>query len=628
MCGIAGLVRHRQDAPPVTAREIRALRDAQRHRGPDDAGEWLSADGAVGFGHRRLSIIDLSPLGHQPMATPDGTLRIVFNGEIYNFRALRTELEAKGYAFVSTSDTEVLLHGFRAWGLGLLDRLRGMFAFALHDAASGETLLARDPLGIKPLYVSDRGGRLAFASEIQALRLHGEDDRVDEEALASFLLWGSIAPPRTLYRDIRALPAGSWMRVGRDRVEGPTSYYRMEEELGCAQPMDPDEAARQLRDALVDSTRHHLVADVPVGAFLSGGVDSSALVGLLAEVHGGPIRAVTLCFDVPDLDESRLAALAAQRYGAEHHPVLIKIEEIRERIPDAVRALDQPSIDGINTFFVAEAAARVGLKVAVSGVGGDELFGGYASFRRVPRFQAIHRAASPVPLLGRAIERLGRGLEGLPRTRRGAKLARALAFGGDSLGAYYVERGLFSPREAQALLAPELEGALRTCDPRQELARRIRVDGLPDDERVTALESRQYLEVQLLRDTDAASMRHSLEVRTPLVDRELLRAAARVPPRLRRAGPAKRALRESARPPVPPELWQRRKQGFTLPFEAWLRARAVPLALPRHALLRAAAVERVERDFRGGRLHWSRLWALLVLGEFLALPPPAPPRVA
>jgi asparagine synthase (glutamine-hydrolysing) len=386
--------------------------------------------------------------------------------------------------------------------------------------------------------------------------------------------------------------------------------------------MGAEEAALRLREALVDSTRHHLVADVPVGAFLSGGVDSSALLGLMAELHGGPIRTVTLCFDAPDLDESRLAAAAAQLYGAEHHAVLIKIEEIRERIPDAVRALDQPSIDGINTFFVAEATVRTGLKVAVSGVGGDELFGGYTSFDRIPRIRALHRGASHIPLLGRALEPAGLALERLPRTRRGSKLARALAFGGDDVGAYYVERGLFSPREVRELLAPELGEAVDACDPRRELASRVRLEALPPDERVSALEFRQYLEVQLLRDTDAVSMRHSLEVRTPLVDRELLRAAACVPPLLRRAGPAKRALREAPRPPVPPALWQRRKQGFTLPFEAWLRSDAVPLGLPQHPLLRAEAVERVQSDFRSGRLHWSRLWALLVLGEFLALRAP------
>ena len=616
MCGIAGVVSY-GEAPPVDESRLRVLRDAQRHRGPDDEGLWISGDGRVGLAHRRLAIVDLSPLGHQPMASEDGRFTVVFNGEIYNFRALRGELEGRGHVFRSHSDTEVLLHGWREWGSGLLDRLRGMFAFALHDAARRETVLARDPLGIKPCYLLDDGARLLFASEVQALRRVADDGGIDAEGVADFLLWGSIASPRTLYRRVRALPAGSWLRIREGIVEAPRAYFRLEDEFGRSERMNADEAAAALRAALVDSVRHHLVADVPVGAFLSGGVDSSALVGLMAEVHGAPIRTVTLVLDDPGLDESRLARLAARRYGTDHHEVPIRIDEVRERVFDAVRSLDLPSIDGINTFFVSEATAKAGLKVAVSGVGGDELFGGYWTFSRIPRMRRAHDFVAALPGGPALLAAAARGLPALPPFAATAKLARAAAFAGDDAGAYYADRGLFTPDQVRALLTPELAPAVEACEPRRSIGERLRLADLPPEERVSALEMRRYLEVQLLRDTDAMGMRHSLEIRTPLVDRELLRAAARVPAELRRAGPAKRLLREAPRPPVPDALWRRRKQGFTLPFGTWLETGGIRVGSPRLPGFRAEAIDGVLRTFQSGRVHWTRPWALVVLEAFL-----------
>jgi len=617
MCGIAGIVAYR-DGAPVAKADVEWLRDEQRHRGPDDAGLWTSPDGRVGFGHRRLAIVDLSPLGHQPMLTPDGRFVITFNGEIYNFRQLRGELEAAGRRFRSQSDTEVLLEGWREWGLALFDRLRGMYAFALHDVERRETLLGRDPLGIKPLYFADDGRRLAFASEVQALRRVIGDGGLDPEGLAGFLSWGSIAAPRTLYRGIRALPPASWLRIRDGVVEGPVVYWRLEDELGRASDVSAEAAEAALRAALLDSVRHHMVADVPVGAFLSGGVDSSALVGLMSEVLPGPVRSVTLSLDVPELDESRLAREAADLYRSDHHDVPIRIEAVRERIADAVRGLDQPSIDGVNTYFVSEAAAKTGLKVAVSGVGGDELFGGYLSFARVPRIRRLHERLARWPGSAAFASGAARAFAPFPFGPAAAKLSRSLTFGADDAGAYFAERGLFTPHELRALLDPELADAVAACDPVVELRTRVDPERLPEDERVCALEFRQYLQMQLLRDTDAMAMRHSLEVRTPLVDRELLRAAARIPASLRRAGPAKRALREAPRPPVPTALWQRRKQGFTLPFERWMKTGGIALAPAEHPWLRAGAVTRLVEGFRGGRVHWSRVWALCVLREFLA----------
>lgn len=614
MCGIAGVVGVRGGGRADEA-ELLALRDAQAHRGPDDAGLWLSPDARVGLAHRRLSIIDLSEAGHQPMASADGQIHIVFNGEIYNYRDLREQLEARGVVFHTESDTEVLLHGYRVWGEGLLTRARGMFAFALHDDRSGETFLARDPLGIKPLYWADDGRRVLFASEVQPIRRALDDDGgLDPEAFSLCLAWGSIPAPRTLYRRIRALPAGSWLRLRNERIEGPRTYWRLQDAFGRSEAMDADQAEEELREALRDTARAHLVADVPVGAFLSGGVDSSALVGLLSR-ESARLRTVNLSFDVPGLDEGPLAREAAALYGADHRDVPIRAETIRERMPDAIRALDQPSIDGVNSYFVSEAAVAAGLKVAVSGVGGDEIFGGYATFERVPRIQSLYAAVASVPG-GRALTGPFATLcERLPGGRFTTRIAMSLRYGADASGAYFTERGLFRPHEIRDLCSPEIASEL--IDPVDELRERIGAESLPAEERVSGLEIGQYMLAQLLRDTDAVSMRHALEVRTPLVDRVLLERACAVPAAIRRAGPAKKHLRRAPVPPVPDALWNRPKKGFTLPFDHWLKSGGIPLRLPRHDWLRPEALTRLEQQYRAGRIHWSRVWMLHVLASYL-----------
>jgi asparagine synthase (glutamine-hydrolysing) len=611
MCGIAGIRHHRRPVA-VDEAELLRLRDAQAHRGPDDAGAWFSPDRRMALGHRRLSIIDLSPTGHQPMGTPDGGLQIVFNGEIYNFRALRSELESQGFAFGSRSDTEVILHGYRAWGVRVFDKLRGMFALALWDEEARELVLARDPLGIKPLYYADTGDRVCFASEVQALRGVVDDGGIDVEALARYLVWGSIPTPRTLYRNIRSLPAGHYTRVRPGGMDAPTAYYRLADVFGTSRAMSTGEARERLLAALQDTTAAHLESDVPVGAFLSGGVDSSALVGLLTQ-HDATMRTVTLAFDVEGLDESALAREAAELYGSDHHEIPIRVDEIRERIPDAIRALDQPSVDGVNTYFVSEAAVTAGLKVAVSGVGGDELFGGYETFERVPRILELRRRVRkwPAPL----VSAVAGAADRLPGGRIASRVSKALRHGYDEPGAYFAERSLFTEAEVRRLLVPDLGAAVDGAV--DELRERIDTTAMPHDERVSALEFTQYLGTQLLRDSDAVSMRHSLEVRTPLVDRELLARACGVPPDVRRSGPAKRHLREAPDPPVPESLWKRPKQGFTLPFDHWLKSGGIPLRLPRHDWLRADAMHALEHNFRRGRVHFSRVWQLHVLSEFL-----------
>lgn len=599
-------------------RRVETMCDAQRHRGPDDAGLWHSRDRRVALGHRRLSIIDLSPSGHQPMHDTADSLHIVFNGEIYNFGELRVELEKLGHAFRTHSDTEVILVGYRQWGLGVLDRLVGMFAFGIHDSATGELLLARDPLGIKPVYYIEAEGELSFASEVGALRAVVDCGDPDPRAIAEYLMWGSIGAPRTLHSRVHALPPGSWLRVRGGRVDGPHAYYRIEDEIGRIEPMDGVEAARYVRECLLASVRRHRIADVEVGAFLSGGVDSVALVGLMTEVSDRPITSVNLSFQREALDEGPISELAASLYGARHHRIPIRVDEIRERLVAAVGSLDQPSIDGINVYFVSEAAVRAGLKVAISGVGGDELFAGYSTFDAMAPIQRAQSLLDWLPGMAKLRDPLSRMLPRILNRQSTHKAAMVLRHGHSWPGAYFAQRGLFSFDQTTALLSPAVRAAARDCLPETHMAARVVDRDLPESERVSLYEIRQYLQSQLLRDTDAMSMRHSLEVRTPLVDRQLVSELFRIPTEHRHARPAKKLFREAVRPPVPPQVWARKKQGFNFPIDEWIKEGSLPMSLPDHPVLDREAVAQVEIDYRAGRLHWSRYWAMLILGTFLS----------
>ncbi|MAI26470.1 MAG: asparagine synthase (glutamine-hydrolyzing) [Myxococcota bacterium] len=616
MCGIAGILALNEGAPVAIDPLIR-LRDAQTHRGPDDAGDWIDSERKVGLAHRRLSIIDLSASGHQPMHTKDHDLHIVFNGEIYNFQSLKKELEEAGHVFQSTSDTEVLLHGYREWKLDLLPRLRGMFAFGLHDSREKRTLLARDPLGIKPLYHAESERQFFFASEIQAIRSVTDGGGTDPEAVSAYLHWGYIAPPRTIYRRIRSLPPGHYMTIEDGSPSSPRPYYSLQDELGKTEDMDEREAADHIRESLLDSVRCHMVSDVEVGSFLSGGVDSSSLVGLMSEVQPGSISTVNLSFDVADYDEGDLATSAADFYGTRHHRIDIRLEDVREQIGESVRALDQPSVDGPNVYLVSKAAVEAGLKVAVAGVGGDELFAGYSTFKNVPGVANLNRKLEKVPGMAFIARSAASSLNQLPRNHRRNTLYRSVAYGSGISAAYSATRSLFTPRDVRDLLSPDYKAFVETTNPVRELESSLQAEQAPADQQVSFLEVGRYLQMQLLRDADVMSMRHSLEVRTPLVDHVLIRNLLKVPSRFLQAGPAKKALRNSARPGLPEVYWKRQKKGFTLPFDRWLRQGSLDLGLPEHPILDGKAVARLESDFRQSRVLWTRLWALYTLAPFL-----------
>lgn len=571
MCGISGTFAYHDDAPPADREELLRVREAMRARGPDGAGLWMSPDQRTGLAHRRLAIIDLSEAGAQPMATDDGRLHVTFNGEIYNYRALKAELETKGYRFHSNSDTEVLLHLYADRGAEMVHALRGMYAFAIWDELNKELLLARDPFGIKPLYYADNGEAIRFASQVKALLKGSAVDTAPEPAgSVGFLVWGSVPEPYTLYRGIRSLPAGSYMRVNRAGRISTTRFFDVGDEFRKAQGATRATvtlARETLKDALADSVRHHLVSDVPVGLFLSAGLDSTTLAGLASTQEHSTLNAVTLGFrefEGTSQNEVPLAAAVAKQFGINHQAHWITREHFEVELESLLEAMDQPSIDGVNTYFVSRAAAAAGLKVALSGLGGDELFGGYPSFRQVPAAVQQLRVARPFPFAGRLIREMLAPFIGLVTS---PKYAGAMEYGTTYSGAYLLRRALFMPWELDSILdRPTLTAGLETLGILERLEADI--SGLTEPQaRVAALELSWYMRNQLLRDTDWAGMAHSLEIRVPLVDVQLFSALA--PFLVSDNFPTKNDLAGVLAEPLPTLVTARPKTGFVTPLKEW-----------------------------------------------------------
>jgi asparagine synthase (glutamine-hydrolysing) len=563
MCGIAAAFAYRDSAPPVDREELERITQRMFARGPDAGGTWFSEDGRVGLGSRRLAIIDLSHEGTQPMFDVAGELAIVFNGEIYNHRELRVRLESSGARFHSSTDTEVLLQLYRRDGAAMVELLRGMFAFAIWDMRTRRLFVARDPYGIKPLYVADDGATIRVASQVKALLAGGGISRTrDEAGIAGFFVMGSVPEPFTTYQSIRSVEAGTSFFVGADGVEEERRYFSIAKTFRWAYGQRRIATLVQpptlLREFVDESLRAHLISDVPVGAFLSAGIDSTTLAALAADAMLQPLRTVTLQFEAyrgTPRDETPLAARFASERGMEHETRVVTREELLGDLPRYFEAMDQPTIDGVNTWFVSKGAAERGLKVALSGLGGDELFGSYPSFRSLPRFLRASRLPLASKLAGR-----------VSKSPKGAGIAR---YGSSWSGAYLLQRGLFLPDELPALMGDE---AARAGLERLRIVERIGAalddDPLTNFGRVATLEAALYMRNQLLRDTDWASMAHSLEVRTPLVDSWLLRQIA--PLAVVEGSRCKQYFAIAPRPPLPEWLRRRPKSGFSVPLAEWL----------------------------------------------------------
>jgi asparagine synthase (glutamine-hydrolysing) len=579
MCGINGIFAFHSAASAPRETELLKTREAMRARGPDGTGAWWSANRRCALGHRRLSIIDLSERASQPMISDDDRLVVAFNGEIYNYPQLRSELEREGVRFRTTSDTEVLLHLYARYGAEMVHRLRGMFAFAIWDEAQQSLFLARDPYGIKPLYTANDGWTFRFASQVKALQAGGNVSRDPEPAgVVGFHLFGSVPEPFTLYREIRSLPAGHTQLVDAAGPREPKPFANLAAALAraAADPVSAAEIPERVHRGVLDSVHAHLLADVEVGIFLSAGVDSGALLGAMRDAGQSRIRAITLAFEEfrgTAEDEAPLAAEVCRRYGATHVVRHLSRQEFVDDLPAILEAMDQPTIDGVNTWFVSKAAREAGLKVAISGLGGDELLGGYPSFVDVPRWRRRFGALARVPGLGRlARSVIGVAASGFSSTR--PKALGMLEYSGSWAGAYLLRRGLFLPHELPSVMDGEIarEG-LRRLMPLQRIAASLVPDPKSDSARVCVLESAHYMRNQLLRDADWAGMAHSLEIRVPLVDFTLLGGLASSIPAIT-AGAGKAALATAPSTPLPEEVITRAKSGFGVPTGAWLNAAA------------------------------------------------------
>jgi len=620
---------------------------AMRHRGPDEEGFLVGEPRAPGLalGVRRLSIIDLAR-GQQPIWNETRDVAVVFNGELYGYRDLRERLSLCGHRFRTQSDTEILVHAWEEWGEDALSELRGMFAFALLDlreryATAPILFLARDPLGIKPLYYTQTPEGFAFASEMRALLAAGAAPKnVSPDALTSYLLFGSVSEPVTLVEGVFSLPPGHRVLLHvpeRRRVPRARPWWDPAASPAAQdtrKPRDLASAAKKLRPMLEDAVRAHLIADVPVGLFLSSGLDSGAIAALAAKATTG-IQSFTLTFPGAAFDEGEAARAVASRYRTQHAEVPLDGGAIVERIDEALRALDQPTMDGVNTYFVSWAARKVGLKVALSGLGGDELFAGYPTFANTPRLSRLVRTAWFVPAVARRLAKpvvaALAGKRGSPDA--GGKAAAAWVSPDSLPHPYFFSRTLFPPGRLEKIIEPRfrpstisLDGVtleptwLGWLERAADEARRLEAVG-----GVSWLEMRSYMASTLLRDTDSVSMAQSLEVRLPLLDTPLVEFVKALPDASRhRPGVHKALLVEAIRDLLLPEILGLKKRTFTLPWDEWLRG---PLrkrletsfadpAPPLARRLRPGGIAGVWHDFLEAKTTWSRPWSLYVLNEW------------
>jgi asparagine synthase (glutamine-hydrolysing) len=571
MCGIAGGFAFDPLAKRIEQSVVEGLNDLQRRRGPDGVGIWK--DNNIVLGHRRLAIIETSASGAQPMTDATGRWVITFNGEIYNYRALRAELERHGHVFRSNSDTEVLINVISAWGEAGFNKVRGMYALALWDTLEKELWLARDPYGIKPLYVSESQGIIWFASQARALaHCAPVDTRRDAAGLVGFYLWGHVPEPFSWWAGIRMFPPGHVQRIRAGSMRStPRAFASVPSGFTCLPPRPLD--SRELREVLLDSVRHHLVADVPVGIFLSAGVDSNVIAALAVELEA-KLKTITLAFDEyagsPE-DEAPIAEETARVLRTDHVTVRIRRREFEELLDDFLKSMDQPTIDGLNTYLASRAAAAQGLKVALSGLGGDELFGGYPSFMQIPRLLRIGRLFDSRPTLRRGLNGI---LKAIPLFGASPKAKGIMKYSKDVGSAYLLRRALYLEDELDMLLDESwLNSGFEQLRTHASLAATVKnmADGrMSEYAQVAALESCWYMRNQLLRDTDWSSMVHGLEVRVPFVDIKLLEC---VGPAVASAKPPSKFDLMMCNTRIPNDVVRRAKTGFTTPLRSWTNRR-------------------------------------------------------
>jgi asparagine synthase (glutamine-hydrolysing) len=621
MCGISGVFGRDPAAVELAAQ---AMNRAQAHRGPDDEGLVLlhTGQGYLAVGHRRLAIIDISPAGHQPMEDPETGNWITFNGEIYNFMELRCVLERRGEVFHTITDTEVILKAYGVWGKRCVEFFRGIFAFGLWDARQQSLFLARDQLGVKPLYIWQNNRQVVFASEVRAIMATGLVPRaLDMDGLLSYLAYGSVQEPFTLIDSVRSLTAGHYMIWKDDILSSPICYWALPKPEGIMvkEPKNIDETMLAM---LGDAVESQLISDVPLGAFLSGGTDSTTIVALMRQADRGTVKTFSVVFQEEFYDERQWSRLAALHIGTDHTELLLTGEDVRAHLPRALKAFDQPSMDGLNTYFVSRAVRNAGLSVALSGVGGDELFGGYDEYSKALFAERVKGLTNNLPVF--ATKFLAILLNHFARSEPIRKAAELLT---TTRHPFFLTRRLFTDAQMDGLLALDIP---RTTDWQHKAFEAIerKAQGYDPVNRSSAFELQTYMRSTLLRDTDQMSMAHALEVRVPLLDPKLVEYVFALPGACKlRPGQPKPLLTRPMSGRLPSQCVYRPKQGFELPFEVWLRTMlhgdmsdlllgttnlaAWPFSTNGlHALWNA---------YQTGHVNWSRVWAVFILMNWMKL---------
>ena len=601
MCSISGLF----STSTLDQRIVERMNAAQAHRGPDDQG--LIQVGNCILGNTRLAVIDTSSAGHQPMHDPETGNWITYNGETYNFKDLRQ-------AHVSNTDTEVVLRAYGKWGCDAFRRMRGMFALAIWDDAKRELILARDPLGIKPLYYTFVNDQFVFASELRALLASGlVPRRISAAGLDSYLATGSVESPLTIIEGVRQLRPGRYLRVKETLELSEVAFSSINR---GDEPRDRNEALTQLRSQLEESVRLHLVSDVPLGVFLSGGMDSSALVALMSRISNQRPKTFSVVFDEAGFTEAPFSRAIAERFNTDHSEIRLREHDLLELLPAAIAAIDQPTMDGVNTFVVSRAVKRAGVTVALSGLGGDELFAGYPSFRRALKLNSMSHASRRVLRAAAGVGSVA--LNGSVQRHKFWELAKS---DGAPEDVYRISRQLFSSDYVTQMTG-------RATIPQGR-------NGHHDGDivnTISRLELNGYMTNTLLRDTDAMSMSQSLEVRVPFVDVKLVDFVLSLPGEWKlnkRSEGSKPLLADALSDLLPRDFLARRKMGFTLPFEKWLqqnlRDEVSSLLMDQRRVsatsLNAGAAASVWNSFlqKPRAIGWTRPWSLYVLARWCEL---------
>ncbi|HMO39158.1 MAG TPA: asparagine synthase (glutamine-hydrolyzing) [Saprospiraceae bacterium] len=615
MCGITGII----GLETAAGKEgISHMLQALAHRGPDDSGVF--ADERVALGHQRLSILDLSAQGHQPMHSADGRYVITYNGELYNFQALRAELEQHGYTFRSSTDTEVMLYAYDAWGAACIERFNGMFAFALYDQQAGSILIARDRLGIKPLYYATTAeGVFLFASEVRSILASGlVKPHLNAHALSAYLRYQSVPPPETLVAGVRLLEPGTYLLVKDGQVE-QQRYWQAWQGEAISSDTHPEQKVRALLEAAV---QRRLISDVPLGAFLSGGIDSSLIVGIMSAGSTQPVQTFTVAFDDARFEDGRYAAMVAKHFKTHHTEVLLQTDDVLAQVPEAVAAQDHPSGDGINTYVVSKAAKASGLTVVLSGLGGDELFAGYAGFKRLYQQQQWQAAWKMIPEAVRTFA--AKAISQQTAAIGVQKIAQMLQTDGTLASVYPLTRQFYAPDQVVQLLRQAPNG----YDPYHSLLR-DELKGKPAQRIISQIsyaELSTYMHDVLLRDTDQMSMAHALEVRVPFLDYTLVEYVMQLSDQQKFNQQQQKSLLVNAFAGLlPAEVLHRPKQGFIMPFADWMRGPLRAFCAHHLAVLadqpafREETIQRFWQDFLQGSkaISWSRLWLLVALGAWV-----------